>query len=116
MQELSNIQIDSKRIIKCISRTLDDIVSESSPNKIDLIKIDVQGAEHFVITGATKTLQITSMIWIEVSFKPLYEGSLLFDDIVSMLNTEGFKLMELEPVYRSREGELLQSDALFLKL
>jgi FkbM family methyltransferase len=116
MSELSALKLDNWKKFKCYTRTLDDIVAESQIDHIDLLKIDVQGAEHLVLKGGQQAIEQTSMIWIEVSFKALYESSSIFSDIYSLLNNAGFKLMELEPGFRSPDGELLQGDALFRKM
>ena len=84
--------------------------------KIDFIKLDVQGAEHLVIQGAKKTLALTRLLWTEVSFKSLYEGSSVFDDIYAQLESKGFVLLELSPGHRATNHELLQADALFANI
>jgi FkbM family methyltransferase len=116
MPELSVVNLSKSQTIQCQSKTLDTLIDEFGFTNIDLIKIDVQGAEHLVIRGSTNTLKITNMIWIEVSFKPLYEGSSVFADIYSLLNHNGFRLMEIEPGFRSPSNELLQADVLFGKI
>ncbi|MEH2411371.1 FkbM family methyltransferase [Nostoc sp.] len=116
LPELSALNLGKPKTIKCQAMTLDEALCKYSFSEIDLIKIDVQGAEHLVIDGGKETLKITSMIWIEISFKPLYEGSSIFADIYSLLTQAGFRLIEIEPGFRAPSGELLQSDALFAKL
>lgn len=68
-----------------------------------------------MIQGGEETLKMTSMIWIETSFKPLYENSSVFSQIYDLLNEKGFILMEISPGFRSPNGELLQVDLLFIK-
>ena len=114
--ELASVKLSTYNAIKCQTRTLDDVVEEWDCNTIDLLKIDVQGAEHLVILGGHKTLQKTSLIWTEVSFKPLYENSSTFAEVYSLITQAGFKLFEVVPGFRAPDGELLQSDALFVKV
>lgn len=115
MPELSNITLGRKKVIQCESRILDNIVSENNLQKVDLIKVDVQGSEHLVISGSIEALKKTSMIWTEVSFKPLYEGSSVFWDIYYALNEKKFRLVDLVPAFKSSSNELLQADALFIR-
>jgi hypothetical protein len=79
----------------------------------DLLKIDVQGAEHLVIRGGKNALSKTKLVWTEVSFKPLYESSSTFIDLYHALYELGFKLMEISPGFQGPYGELLQADTLF---
>ena len=66
-----------------------------------------------VLAGAEQALKHTSFAWIEVSFKQLYDNSILFSDIYNMMAQAGFILIEISPGHRSLKGELLQADALF---
>jgi FkbM family methyltransferase len=91
---------------------LDDLLKDDNRN-IDLLKIDVQGAELLVLRGASNTLKRTSYIWVEVSFKPLYENSATFSDIYAFMNAHQFQLISMLEGYRNKNGELLQADCLF---
>jgi FkbM family methyltransferase len=94
---------------------LDELL-ENDPRPVDFLKMDVQGAELLVLKGATKVLQRTSYIWIEVSFKPLYEGSTTFDEVYRFMNESGFRLISLLEGYRNTQRELLQADCLFERI
>lgn len=115
VSKLDSIPFTTEKIIQCKSRLLDDVFEDSGLDRVDILKIDVQGAEHLVLEGAKKTLSSTDLIWIEVSFKPLYENSSIFMDIHKILDDCGFMLLEIAPGYKSVKGELLQADALFKK-
>jgi FkbM family methyltransferase len=109
------MQCPPSKTIECPTRTLDSITREAELPAIDLLKIDVQGAEHLVLQGAHATLARTRLLWIEVSFRPLYVGASIFNDLYEQLNDLGFSLVDLEPGFRSQAGELLQADALFIQ-
>jgi FkbM family methyltransferase len=97
-------------------RTLDDILIEAAwDDPIDLLKIDVQGAELLAFKGAHRTLTRTRLIWTEVSFRPQYEGSAVFSEIYNFLNQLGFRLCSLQEGFRGERRELLQADALFCR-
>ena len=70
-----------------------------------LLKIDVQGFEGHVVAGATETLERTRYCITEVSFKPLYEGAPLFDEIYDAFVGRGFRLAGLAGELRSSTGE-----------
>jgi FkbM family methyltransferase len=56
--------------------TIDNYCQKHEIRQIDLLKIDVEGAEGLVITGATETLQneIVSNVLIEITFVDLYRN------------------------------------------
>lgn len=67
---------------------LDDIEDMAD---IDLIKIDVQGAELDVFKGAGRVLADTVMIIAEVEFVALYEDQPMFADVDGFLRGAGFQ-------------------------
>ena len=96
--------------------TLDSLLVEAGWNEpIDLLKIDVQGAELHVLKGAQRSLRRTRLIWTEVSFRALYERSAVFAEVYEFLNEQGFRLCSLQDGFRGEGRELLQGDALFCR-
>ncbi|MBS1527522.1 MAG: FkbM family methyltransferase, partial [Bacteroidetes bacterium] len=79
----------------------------------DLIKIDVQGAEHLVLSSAANTLKRTRLVYTEFSYRPMYEGSSTFFDIYNMLNAHNFRFVATETACRVNR-EIVQGDALFV--
>ncbi len=57
---------------------------------VDMVKIDVQGAELDVFKGGIKALADALVIWTEVEFIELYEGQPLFAEIEQFLRAQGF--------------------------
>lgn len=49
---ISNSRVPEKRRVTVPMRTLDRVVEDARLERLDLIKIDVEGAEHMVISGA----------------------------------------------------------------
>lgn len=110
------IDLRAKERIECRVTTLDSLLAEQSCREpIDLIKIDVQGAELMVLHGAERTLGRTNLVLTEVSFMPLYEGSCVFGQVYDFLSTHNFRLLSLNEAFRGQDGELLQADALFAR-
>ncbi len=54
--------------IEVESTTIDAIALAHAITSIDLLKIDVQGAEVSVLQGAARSLAVTSVIEVEISF------------------------------------------------
>ena len=94
--------------------TLDAILDRRGwAEPIDLLKLDVQGAELKALRGAVKSLSTTKMVWVEVSFRPMYQDSALFPDIYDLMRDHSFQLCAMQEGFKSSAGELLQADALF---
>ncbi len=96
-------------------RRLDDVLDPAAIQPEVLIKIDVQGFEDKVLAGAARTLAHTKALIIEVSFRELYHGQPLFDDIYERLRHQGFAYRgNLYQLVDPRDGSVLQADALFV--
>jgi FkbM family methyltransferase len=111
------LDLEVREVIKCRLATLDTICKENEFNDVvNLLKIDVQGAEHLVLAGAEATLKRTELIWTEVSFQPLYDGSSTIEDVITFCKVRGFILKHLTEGFCGSNGELLQGDALFVRV
>lgn len=109
------IDVRVKQRVDVDVSTLDAVVARDLPTgTIDLLKIDTQGNELRVIEGGLEALARTRLLWIEVSFRSLYEGDAPFERINARLFELGFRLYSLHDVFRGADRELLQADALFL--
>ena len=115
MPELAALDVRPIAKVGCRTTTLDLVFEQTKLPHVDLLKLDVQGAEHLVLHGGQKTLARTNMVWTEISFKRLYEDACLHHEIYDLLAQKGFALFELESGFRSPSGELIQADALFIR-
>jgi len=84
-----NWAIASEIEVKTI--TLDRLLADLG--EVSLLKIDVQGYEKPVLSGARETLRKTKFILIELNFMPQYEGGSWLGEIHQILTREfGFFL------------------------
>jgi FkbM family methyltransferase len=72
--------------------TLDEWVIENDLTRIDLLWLDLQGAELQVLKAGAKALSITKVCHVEVSRYPLYEGGAKFSEIHELMVQQGFQL------------------------
>jgi FkbM family methyltransferase len=93
--------------------TLEEFAKRHNIGKVDILKLDVQGAERDVLRGAGAFLDDVRYIITEVAFQPMYEGGCLFADIVDELRARGRHLRAFANEFRDSEGRLVQADALF---
>jgi FkbM family methyltransferase len=97
-------------------RRLDDVLPEDAESCNIFLKLDVQGYEPQVLSGAAHTLTLTSAVQLEMSLLPLYEGEQLLSQMSAIMNAKGFDLWDLEPSFRDSDtGRLLQVDGIFTR-
>jgi Methyltransferase FkbM domain len=78
--------------------TLDSWAQSAHAGPIDVLKVDVQGAELDVLRGAETSLASVRMLELEVEFQPLYERQPLFGDVDHFLRERGFVLWRLRDI------------------
>ncbi len=95
---------------------LDEVIKSNKIEGPFLLKLDVQGFEVQVLSGAEKTLANCSAIICETSFVELYQGQRLFSEVAHLLEASGFGYAGSWAQRNSPlDGRPLQQDAIFLK-
>lgn len=80
------------------------------------VKIDTQGYELNVLKGAEQSLPYIKGIQIEMSLVQLYDGGILYKEMIEFIEKKGFDLYSFENGFSNPEtGELLQMDGIFFK-
>lgn len=78
-----------------------------------LLKIDVQGYELEVLKGSALLLGYFEFLLVECSYKELYTGQALADEVVCFMKTAGFGLLERCNLVCDEHGEPIQADFFF---
>jgi FkbM family methyltransferase len=99
--------------IKVNAITLDQWRIENNVKKIDIIWIDVQGAELDVFKGSYDTLKNVQCIFTEVGLKPYYQGQSLKKDIDEFLIDE-FGFIELDQSFEYN-GSQYEANTIYIK-
>jgi len=80
------------------------------------IKIDTQGYEMQVLSGAETLFQKVQGVQLELSIAPLYEGQALYREVIDWLSIRGFELWSVVPGFTdNRTGRMLQFDGIFFR-
>jgi len=96
--------------------TLDDLCKERGVSGPYLIKVDVQGAELDVLSGARRTLDKTEYVILEVSLFQFVKGGPQLYDVVKFMNLHGFVIYDIFGLnYRPLDDALAQVDIAFVK-
>ena len=96
--------------------TLPELMSREKLESVDLLKLDLQGAERMVLNGGEVALDRVQVIYTEVFFERLYDGAWLFGEMNEFLSAHGFKLCGLSNIVHAADGDLVQANATFRKV
>jgi len=95
--------------IKVNSTTLQDFIKENSIKSIDLLWMDIQGAELQALRGARENLGKIKIIHLEVEFFEIYKDQPLFEEIKKFLSENNFTFL----TFTSRHK--YSGDAIFVR-
>lgn len=102
--------------VKVNASTLDHYFESNTIVRPAMLKIDVQGAEMFVLKGAKNVLENIDIVFCEINFVETYNNCVLFNELNSFLYERGFILSGMENVSQSTvDGSFLQADAYFVR-
>jgi FkbM family methyltransferase len=80
------------------------------------LKLDVQGYELHVLSGAEAVLDRIDVVQAEMALQHLYEGDSSWRELADWLEARGFRLAGLEAGFEDPDsGELLQADGIFVR-
>lgn len=72
-------------------RPIDDVVRELGLKRVDVIKVDVEGAEYYVLRGARETLRrFHPKVVVEIIPRQLAAMQTKVEDVVSLLREAGY--------------------------
>jgi len=97
--------------------TLDHFITQNNIPQIDVLKLDVQGAEFLVLQGAEKALKAgkINIIYTEIITLPTYENQKSLGENIQMFLDYGFELFSFYNYDRSSTGQVRQMDAIFVR-
>jgi FkbM family methyltransferase len=102
--------------VRVPTTTLDSFCREQSIDRIDVLKLDVQGAEPLVLRGGEGLLRSgrVRLVYAEVLTLPTYAGQAELHEFLSMMSGYGFELFNVYNPSATAAGQLRQVDAIFL--
>lgn len=85
-------------------------------NDVVFLKLDTQGYEKNILSGATASLKKIKGIQIELALKPTYNEQPNFKEIFKIIEDAGFTLYSIEEGFEDENtGRLLEIDAVFFR-
>ncbi len=76
--------------IKVDSITLNNFIKDKKIAQVDILWMDIQGAELMALHGLKRNISIVKLIHLEVEFMEIYENQPLFEKINSFLKSKNF--------------------------
>jgi FkbM family methyltransferase len=100
--------------VPCVA--LDDFCREHGVERINILKMDIQGAELMALRGAGGLLSrgAIDVIYSEVLFKKLYEGQCHWHEIGALLGGYGYRVFGLYGLRYDGRMALSHGDAIFV--
>jgi FkbM family methyltransferase len=94
--------------------TVDDYCNRAGIGHIDILKSDTQGYDLEVLRGASKLLRDKriDLIYLEVIFSKMYQGSPRFDEVYALLANYGMTLVSFYDMHY-QHNRLSWTNALF---
>ena len=96
--------------------TLDEVMRKKGWQKVDLIKLDVQGYELEILKAGVQTLSQAETVLMEVSLIEINKGAPLLHEVVQFMSENGFRAYDIcSLIRRPLDHALWQVDMLFIK-
>lgn len=105
----------NKSSMEVPATSIDDFCAQNNIDRIDILKMDIQGGELDALKGAASLLhkKKIALVYAEAFFVPQYQDQPLFQDIMVYLDKMGYQLQDIyNPFYG--KGSLVWCDAIFL--
>jgi hypothetical protein len=103
------------RLIKTTT-TLDTVIQTVCKwDKVDFLKLDVQGFELEVLNGSSNCLKNCELVLLEASLIPVNKNCPLIIDVMSFMQERDFQLLDFCSQIRRKDGALWQTDLMFIK-
>lgn len=105
-----------KEVRELKATSLDDWFDRSGLERVDIIKLDLQGYELEALRGAKRILaRGVACVYLEVNYVPFYEGSATFGEIDVFMRSQGYKLFNLyNTCTHLPAGHIGSGDALYV--
>jgi len=98
------------------AETIDRLCEDRGTSGPYLIKVDVQGAELDVLSGATKVLEETEYLIVEASLFEFFEGGSQFYDVIHYMKLRGFVVYDVFGLqFRPLDNAISQVDLAFVR-
>lgn len=106
--------VSAELLVPCL--TLDQYCEDTQIERIDILKIDVQGAEPFVLEGGQRMLREAriAMVYLEIILAESYIGQATLLGLLQLFESHRYRLWDLVPFTYTSSGAAWTANALFV--
>lgn len=98
MSSIFHHDTESGEVAKVKAICMDDFIEENQIEQVNLVKIDIEGAELFALKGMARTIEKYKPVFlIEISASVLGEQSLLGDEVLTFMKSFAYSPYSIEP-------------------
>ena len=103
--------------VKVCANTIDRFCAETHIDEIDILKLDIQGAELKALRGCERLIssQKIALIYSEVLFRQTYDQQAYYHEIAGWLSDYKYKLFRFYDLRYSPDRQIDYSDAIFCR-
>ncbi len=103
--------LDTDAEIEVATQTVDNFCRLCAIDHIDILKLDVQGAEYAVLSGALDMLtrQSIDVVYMEMITAPTYVGQRKLHEYLAFFDSHDYELFDFYNPVR-KDGLLIQTD------
>jgi FkbM family methyltransferase len=96
--------------------TIDEFSKQHLIDHIEILKLDIEGAEKDAISGAESMLSQhrIDIVYTEVAIVPLYQGQPLLEDLIAAMRRHGYSLYNLYGFNESIARQAVLGNATFI--
>lgn len=107
---------ENQEFIEVPMYTVDEILKNKGIERADFVKLDVQGFELEVLKGASRTLENSEVVLMEVSLIEINKGAPLINEVMQFMIERNFVCYDIcSIVRRPLDKALWQTDLIFVK-
>jgi FkbM family methyltransferase len=108
-------RVDHQDDIEVEASTVDVFCEEAGIDRVDLLKIDTEGADLLVLRGAETMLarQQVGSAYVELLNVPIFSGQPYYFDIARFLFDRGYVMFDRYQIRYDKRGRVISSNGLF---
>lgn len=108
------LETQDQIIVEC--KTIDSFCSEKKITNIDILKLDVQGGELLVLSGAENMLRNgkIDLVYTEVIFAETYQNQVVLSELLRVMESYHFRLFNFYN-HKYLNRQLIQADIIFVR-